>query len=176
MMRYFFVTDRLASKAVSIEYCPTQQMLADFVTEPLQGSLFQTFRDDAIMNTNPPREPSQHYRRSVLKNNEAAGRADHNDWTVVQSKSTINKMSRARSIVNASTEGRQHSEMVPTEANKQVNASRTYAEVALLRGKRARRNDAFAIAGSWECSYQHRNCRDCHHSGSHARLHSLIVS
>ena len=46
--------------------------------------------------------------------------------------------------MNAITEGWQQSKMVPTEANEQVNASRTYADV--LREKRAR-NDAFAIAG-----------------------------
>jgi hypothetical protein len=37
----FFVTDRVASKEVSIEYCPTGDMTADFFTKPLQGSQFK---------------------------------------------------------------------------------------------------------------------------------------
>jgi hypothetical protein len=40
-IRYFFVTDRVASKEISIEYCPTGDMTANFFTKPLQGSLFQ---------------------------------------------------------------------------------------------------------------------------------------
>jgi hypothetical protein len=42
-IRYFFVRDRVASKEVKIEYCPTEEMLADFFTKPLQGSLFKKF-------------------------------------------------------------------------------------------------------------------------------------
>ena len=33
---------------VTIEYCPTEDMIADFLTKPLQGSLFTRFRN-AIM-------------------------------------------------------------------------------------------------------------------------------
>jgi hypothetical protein len=44
-IRYFFVTDRVASKEVSIEYCPTRDMVADFFTKPLQGSQFKKFRN-----------------------------------------------------------------------------------------------------------------------------------
>jgi len=36
--------DRIKSKNVSIRYCPTEQMLADFITKPLQGSLFKHFK------------------------------------------------------------------------------------------------------------------------------------
>jgi hypothetical protein len=48
-LRYYFVTDRVKSKEVSIEYCPTEEMNADFLTKPLQGILFRKFRD-RIMN------------------------------------------------------------------------------------------------------------------------------
>ena len=34
-----------------IEYCPTEQMLADYFTKPLQGSLFRRFRE-VIMGWN----------------------------------------------------------------------------------------------------------------------------
>jgi hypothetical protein len=40
-IRYFFVTDRVKQKELRIEYCPTGDMVADFFTKPLQGSLFR---------------------------------------------------------------------------------------------------------------------------------------
>ena len=48
-IRYFFVTDRINAKEISVEYCPTGEMIADFFTKPQQGSLFKKFRDQ-IMN------------------------------------------------------------------------------------------------------------------------------
>ena len=39
-IRYFFVTDNVARNRVSIVYCPTTDMIADFFTKPLQGSQF----------------------------------------------------------------------------------------------------------------------------------------
>ena len=44
-IRYFFVTDRIKHKEVRIEYCPTGEMIADFMTKPLQGSIFIKFRN-----------------------------------------------------------------------------------------------------------------------------------
>ena len=43
-IRYFFVKDRIDKNEVTIEYCPTLQMLADYFTKPLQGSLFNKLR------------------------------------------------------------------------------------------------------------------------------------
>ena len=42
--RYFFVTDCIDKREISVEYCPTGDMLADFFTKPLQGGLFRKFR------------------------------------------------------------------------------------------------------------------------------------
>ena len=42
---YFFVTDRIQAKEVSVEHCPTGEMLGDFFTKPLQGGPFRKFRD-----------------------------------------------------------------------------------------------------------------------------------
>jgi hypothetical protein len=47
--RYFFIQDQYAQKKVSIQYCPTNNMIADFFTKPLQGSRFRKFRS-LIMN------------------------------------------------------------------------------------------------------------------------------
>ena len=47
-IRYFFVTDRIASKEMTVEYCPTGEMNGDFFTKPLQGALFRKFRDRVL--------------------------------------------------------------------------------------------------------------------------------
>jgi hypothetical protein len=44
-VRYFFITDRIAKGEVRVEWCPTKSMVADFMTKPLQGSVFKNFRD-----------------------------------------------------------------------------------------------------------------------------------
>ena len=43
-IRYFFVKDRVDNKELSIEYCPTDKMFADYCTKPLQGTLFRKLR------------------------------------------------------------------------------------------------------------------------------------
>jgi hypothetical protein len=43
-IRYFFVKDRVDKGEFTIEYCPTENMLADYFTKPLQGALFIRFR------------------------------------------------------------------------------------------------------------------------------------
>ena len=44
-IRYFFVKDRVDKDEVTVKYCPTHLMLADFFTKPLTGKLFHRFRD-----------------------------------------------------------------------------------------------------------------------------------
>ena len=44
-IRYFFITDQVNMKEVSIEWCPTKDMVANFMTKPLQGSHFKRLRD-----------------------------------------------------------------------------------------------------------------------------------
>ncbi len=47
-IRYFFVKDRVDQGKIKIEYCPTEDMVADFFTKPLQGAAFKKFRDQVI--------------------------------------------------------------------------------------------------------------------------------
>lgn len=82
-IRYFFVKDRIDSGEVSVEYCPTKEMLADYFTKPLQGSQFKVFRN-LIMNANPPDDNHADY-RSVLKSVEDEQRTG-DEWTMVQRK------------------------------------------------------------------------------------------
>jgi hypothetical protein len=44
-VRYFFVKDRIDKGEIKIQHCPTDDMIADFFTKPLQGHKFQKFRD-----------------------------------------------------------------------------------------------------------------------------------
>jgi len=68
-VRYYFVKDRIASKEVRVEYCPTGDMLADYFTKPLQGGLFVKFCN---MIVNSHSDPAWHGaildHRSMLRN------------------------------------------------------------------------------------------------------------
>jgi hypothetical protein len=44
-IRYYYVADRIAKGDLSVVWCPTDKMIADFLTEPLQGKLFVQFWD-----------------------------------------------------------------------------------------------------------------------------------
>jgi hypothetical protein len=44
-IRYFFVKDRIDSREIEIKYVPSESMIADFFTKPLQGALFVRLRD-----------------------------------------------------------------------------------------------------------------------------------
>jgi len=43
-IRFFFVKDLVDKKEIEIAYCPTETMLADYFTKPLQGKLFHLHR------------------------------------------------------------------------------------------------------------------------------------
>ena len=44
-IRYFYVADHIQNKTLSLRHCPTEEMLADYFTKPLQGSLFIRLRN-----------------------------------------------------------------------------------------------------------------------------------
>ena len=44
-VRYIFIKDRVDSGEVSIQHCPTDDMVGDYFTKPLQGSKFVRFRN-----------------------------------------------------------------------------------------------------------------------------------
>ena len=48
-IRYYFITDTIKNDELEIEYCPTDDMVADYFTKPLQGKKFLQFRK-TIMN------------------------------------------------------------------------------------------------------------------------------
>jgi hypothetical protein len=48
-IRLFFITDQKEKGNMSIEFCPTDRMTADYMTKPLHGAKFKEFRKE-IMN------------------------------------------------------------------------------------------------------------------------------
>ena len=48
-IRFFFVADQKAKGHIDIRFCPTDQMVGDYMTKPLHGSKFKEFRR-TIMN------------------------------------------------------------------------------------------------------------------------------
>jgi hypothetical protein len=44
-IRYFFIKDKIEKEEISIVHCPTEDMIADYFTKPLQGEQFTRFRD-----------------------------------------------------------------------------------------------------------------------------------
>ena len=83
-IRYFFIKDRLDLEHMNVQHCPTEQMLADFFTKPLQGNLFRKFRDvimghkhiDSLKETVPTPSQERVERDHLLENvrNGADGR------------------------------------------------------------------------------------------------------
>lgn len=48
-IRYFFITDCIAKKMLQVKYCPTDEMIGDYPSKPLQGAKFKKHRR-SIMN------------------------------------------------------------------------------------------------------------------------------
>ena len=68
-VRYFFITDRISKGEVRVEWCPTKEMVADFMTKPLQGSIFTKFRD-LIMGSLSKVEAAKAVTRDIVKEND----------------------------------------------------------------------------------------------------------
>jgi hypothetical protein len=44
-IRYYWVKDRVEAKEIEVVYMPTEDMIADVMTKPLQGEAFKRLRD-----------------------------------------------------------------------------------------------------------------------------------
>jgi hypothetical protein len=62
-IKFFYITDLIERKEVTIEYCPTDDMIADYMTKPLTGTKFNNFRK-IIMHG---KQTNQLNNRSVLE-------------------------------------------------------------------------------------------------------------
>ena len=66
-IRYFYVTEQIRKKAIHVTHCPTEEMVGDFFTKPLQGSLFIKMHNYIMGNEEPG---YQVLPRSVLSNHD----------------------------------------------------------------------------------------------------------
>ena len=48
-IKYFWCTDRIKKGKISVRHCPTEKMVADYMSKPLQGKLFISFRGHVLM-------------------------------------------------------------------------------------------------------------------------------
>ena len=76
-IQYIYITDQVQQKTIHITYCPTEEMIADFFTKPLQGSLFLKMRN-LIMGLKMP-TPALISSRSVLGEAEPDLEQEHNE-------------------------------------------------------------------------------------------------
>ena len=47
-IRYFLITDAIEKGNLNVTYCPTDEMVADFMTKGLTGTKFTKFRNDVM--------------------------------------------------------------------------------------------------------------------------------
>ncbi len=50
-VRYYFIRDCWKKGEIDIQYCPSETMVADFLTKPLQGKMFFKFSKIVVINT-----------------------------------------------------------------------------------------------------------------------------
>ena len=114
--RYFFVTDRISTGEVSVDWCPTEDMTGDFWTKPLQGSQFRRMRDQ-VMGVTPqpkPRKKKPKQSETTVRQNDknihsAAGvrwspsTGDTGDPTCVEVDPTRRKLCRVRQYSTPAT-------------------------------------------------------------------------
>jgi hypothetical protein len=87
-IRYYFVTNRIADGEISVTYCPTKEMIADFFTKPLQGTAFTGFRD-FIMSVKQQLVPSDPNTSNVSLDHRSVLENDHDDHDPVGVLSTV---------------------------------------------------------------------------------------
>jgi len=73
-VRHYFVTDQIQNKELKVFHCPTDEMVADFFTKPLQGRKFKKFRN-MIVNIPDDKEISKKKpkKQTCTSNNSSVG-------------------------------------------------------------------------------------------------------
>ena len=114
-IRYYFVTDRANCGEIKLKHCPTNEMLGDYFTKPLQGGLFTKFRDRILnVQADPSTVPPEDH-RSVL----GQGRSHATDQSQGQSQTSIdhdqaNYPKPAKKMMDPMTKQATSKENVPT--------------------------------------------------------------
>ena len=43
-IKYFYITDLIEKREVTIKFCPNKEMISDYITKPLRGAKFHKFK------------------------------------------------------------------------------------------------------------------------------------
>jgi hypothetical protein len=62
-VQYFFLTDQVKKGNLQIKYCPTNDMVGDFHTKPLQGEKFRRFRDEILGHYSNRKNPNPYVKQ-----------------------------------------------------------------------------------------------------------------
>jgi len=141
-IRYFFVADVIRRNHITIEYCPTDEMIGDFFTKPLGGAKFRRFRN-IIMNLSHDEhgpvcldELMEVHRKKMMKRMKADGAYD--DGGSDDESTTDTRTSKSAAVTSQECVGdrikRSHCEWAAVRAAHKNTRGRsykpTYAEVA----------------------------------------------
>ena len=85
-IRYFYVMEQVKKKAT---HCPTEEMVGDFFTKPLQGSLFIKMRNYIMGSEEPgyqvlPRSVLSNYDATSIRKQKFIGTRKHNSEAMVK--------------------------------------------------------------------------------------------
>jgi hypothetical protein len=100
-VRYFFIADRVKSKEIRIEYCPTGIMIADYFTKPLQGVLFRKLRDMILGKTDIPLPSDTPTKTAVSTNGIPAVSTPQESRSVLKSERVMNRPPRSLTVLPA---------------------------------------------------------------------------
>ena len=76
-IQYFYVGDHIQNKTLSLQHCPTEEMLADYFNKPLQASLFIHLQNHIMGAEFENVNPQTH--RSVLGDDDMNSEANERD-------------------------------------------------------------------------------------------------
>jgi hypothetical protein len=65
-IHYFFITDRITKGEIHVEWCPTAEMIGDYMMKLLQGAMFKKFRH-LIMGVCPANIPKKSIQEEKIK-------------------------------------------------------------------------------------------------------------
>ena len=88
--QYFYVGDHVQNKTLSLQHFPTKEMLADYFTKPLQGSLFIHLRNHIMGAEFQDGDPQTH--RSLLEYQDHHENMEASEWDQEASEWDQNEM------------------------------------------------------------------------------------